>query len=83
MFNCKLINISIFKIVMCFVVCFRVSRVMAMFNAAESKKGNFLEQTKAAREERAQEKRKETAATSIQAFVRGWLSRKRFTQEIL
>jgi ubiquitin-protein ligase E3 B len=54
-----------------------------MFNASESKKDGFLEQTKAAREERAQEKRRDQAATSIQAYIRGWLSRKRFAKEIL
>jgi ubiquitin-protein ligase E3 B len=54
-----------------------------MFGADASKKGNFLEQTKVAREERAQEKKKETSATCIQAYIRGWLSRKKFAQEIL
>lgn len=46
-----------------------------MFKAEESWKGNFLQQTKAAREERANEKRREAAVTLIQACVRGWLIR--------
>ncbi|XP_063241461.1 ubiquitin-protein ligase E3B isoform X2 [Bacillus rossius redtenbacheri] len=50
---------------------------------AESSKDNFLEQTKAAREERAQEKRRLTAAITIQAHVKGWLARKTYTQEVL
>lgn len=54
-----------------------------MFNKAESKKGSFLEQTKAAREERAQEKKREWAATIIQAHIRGWLARKKFSVCIL
>lgn len=54
-----------------------------MFGPNASNKGNFLEQTKAAREERANEKRRETAAICIQAYVRGWLSRKKFAKEIL
>lgn len=54
-----------------------------MFNKTESSKCSFLEQTKAAREERAQEKKKESAAISIQAHVRGWLARRRFSKRIL
>nr|XP_023030496.1 ubiquitin-protein ligase E3B [Leptinotarsa decemlineata] len=54
-----------------------------MFHKTENSKGNFLEQTKAAREERALEKRKESAATLIQANVRGWLCRLKFAQNIL
>lgn len=54
-----------------------------MFQQTESSKGSFLEQTKAAREERALEKRKELAATQIQAYIRGWLARKRFELIIL
>ncbi|XP_046391174.1 ubiquitin-protein ligase E3B [Ischnura elegans] len=55
-----------------------------MFNKVpESSKGSFLEQTKAAREERALEKKRETAATCIQAHVRGWLDRVRFSKKIL
>lgn len=49
----------------------------------DNTKCNFLEQTKAAREERALEKRKELAATVIQANVRGLLARIKFAQNIL
>lgn len=54
-----------------------------MFHKTESSKGNFLQQTKAAREERAFEKRKDAAAILIQANIRGWLCRIRFAKEIL
>lgn len=54
-----------------------------MFNKTESTKGSFLEQTKAAREERAHEKKREWAATIIQAHVRGWLARRKFSGRIL
>ncbi|XP_072380057.1 ubiquitin-protein ligase E3B [Diabrotica undecimpunctata] len=54
-----------------------------MFHKAENSKGSFLEQTKAAREERALEKKREAAAKIIQAHVRGWLCRVRFTRNIL
>lgn len=54
-----------------------------MFHKAENSKGNFLEQTKAAREERALEKRKEGAIVVIQANVRGWLARVKFASGIL
>ena len=54
-----------------------------MFKKTENTKGSFLEQTKAAREERAQEKKKEWAASIIQAHIRGWLARKKFCRRIL
>nr|CAD7402699.1 unnamed protein product [Timema cristinae] len=54
-----------------------------MFNKTESTKGSFLEQTKAAREERAQEKKKEYATVIIQSHIRGWLVRKKIAQQIL
>ncbi|KAF5298208.1 hypothetical protein FQA39_LY02632 [Lamprigera yunnana] len=54
-----------------------------MFNKAEDTKTSFLEQTKAAREERALEKRKETAAIIIQSNVRGYLARTSFIRNIL
>lgn len=54
-----------------------------MFNKTECQKGSFLEQTKAAREERAFEKKKEVAVKVIQAQVRGWLARKKFSKQIL
>ncbi|KAG7198940.1 hypothetical protein KM043_015752 [Ampulex compressa] len=54
-----------------------------MFCAEGSSKGSFLQQTKAAREERAQEKRREAAITLIQAYGRGWFARRKLTKEIL
>ncbi|KAL1490105.1 hypothetical protein ABEB36_012846 [Hypothenemus hampei] len=54
-----------------------------MFHKTEDLKGNFLEQTKNAREERALEKRREEAAVIIQAKIRSWLARIRYTQGIL
>lgn len=54
-----------------------------MFHKTEDSKGSFLQQTKAAREERAMEKKKESAAVLIQASVRAWLCRKKFSQMIL
>ncbi|RZC40397.1 hypothetical protein BDFB_001114 [Asbolus verrucosus] len=54
-----------------------------MFHKTDNPKCSFLEQTKAAREERAFEKKKEKAATLIQATVRGWLSRIKFSRNIL
>ncbi|KAJ8970798.1 hypothetical protein NQ317_015874 [Molorchus minor] len=54
-----------------------------MFNTPGNSKGDFLEQTKAAREERALEKRRDAAAALIQANVRGWLGRLKFSQTIL
>ncbi|KAJ8917808.1 hypothetical protein NQ315_010714 [Exocentrus adspersus] len=54
-----------------------------MFHKAENSKSSFLEQTKAAREERALEKRRDEAATLLQANVRGWLTRIKFTRDIL
>ncbi|XP_054008078.1 ubiquitin-protein ligase E3B isoform X2 [Hylaeus anthracinus] len=52
-----------------------------MFKAEESSRDSFLQQTKAAREERAHEKDREAAVTLIQAYVRGWLTRKRILEE--
>lgn len=54
-----------------------------MFHKTENSKGTFLEQTKAAREERALEKRRDYAATIIQKHIRGWLARIKFTNSIL
>ncbi|EFN88458.1 Ubiquitin-protein ligase E3B [Harpegnathos saltator] len=54
-----------------------------MFGAERSSKGSFLQQKKAAREDRAHEKRREAAATLIQAHVRTWLARVRFAKRIL
>lgn len=54
-----------------------------MFHKAQDEKGSFLEQTKAARKERALEKQKETASITIQAYIRGWLARIRVNRNIL
>ncbi|XP_014290363.1 ubiquitin-protein ligase E3B [Halyomorpha halys] len=49
----------------------------------EFQKDAFLEQKKAARECRAQEKKKELAAIKIQSAVRGWIQRKKYIHCIL
>lgn len=54
-----------------------------MFGESESQKNVFLDKTKAAREERAFEKKRDYSVTIIQAQVRGWLSRKHYEQMIL
>lgn len=54
-----------------------------MFNKTECQKGIFLDQTKAAREERALEKKKDAAVRIIQANVRGWLARMKYTKIVL
>ncbi|XP_045532186.1 ubiquitin-protein ligase E3B [Pieris brassicae] len=54
-----------------------------MFSKNLTSKDSFLEQMKAAREERALEKKREQSATKIQAIVRGWLVRQRFIKLIL
>lgn len=54
-----------------------------MFPKSSTNKDMFLEQTKAAREERALEKKREEFAVKIQAVVRGWLARQRFIKRIL
>lgn len=54
-----------------------------MFHKTEDSKGNFLQHAKAAREERAFEKKRENAAIIIQANVRGWLCRVKFTKTVL
>lgn len=54
-----------------------------MFSKSSASKDTFLEQTKAAREERALEKKRELSAIKIQAVIRGWLARQRFTKRIL
>lgn len=52
-----------------------------MFKAEEPSKDSFLQQMKAAREERAHEKDREAAVILIQAYIRGWLTRKRILEE--
>lgn len=54
-----------------------------MFHKTEDFKGNFLQHTKAAREERALEKKRENAAIIIQANVRRFLCRTKFTNALL
>ncbi|XP_063620540.1 ubiquitin-protein ligase E3B [Cydia splendana] len=54
-----------------------------MFSKSMTSKDTFLEQTKAAREERALEKKREQSAVKIQAYIRGWLARRKFLRMIL
>ncbi|CAH0555010.1 unnamed protein product [Brassicogethes aeneus] len=54
-----------------------------MFHKADNQKVSFLEQTKAAREERAFEKKRENAAIVIQSLVKGWIQRKKFSKIII
>lgn len=54
-----------------------------MFQKPNDPKDSFLQQTKAAREERALEKKKDVAATIIQANIRRWLARRKFVRDIL
>jgi hypothetical protein len=53
-----------------------------MFSSGDSK-GNFLEQTKAAREERAVEKKRDNAAVKIQSLLKGFVARKKFRRLVL
>lgn len=54
-----------------------------MFNASESQKSSFLDKTKAAREERALEKKRDHAVLVIQSWIRGWLTRIKYERRIL
>lgn len=58
-----------------------------MFGRTETKKDSFLEQTKAAREERererAQEEQRDRSIVLMQKTVRGWLARTKFQRMIL
>lgn len=54
-----------------------------MFTGTESQKPSFLEQTKAARAERAYEKQRESAIVVIQAQCRGWAARRLVNQRIM
>ncbi|KOB78285.1 Ubiquitin-protein ligase E3B [Operophtera brumata] len=54
-----------------------------MYPVSVKSKESFLEQTKAAREERAYEKKREQSAVTIQAVARGWIARQRFYKRIL
>ncbi|EDW19516.2 LOW QUALITY PROTEIN: uncharacterized protein Dmoj_GI13828 [Drosophila mojavensis] len=54
-----------------------------MFAQTESYKNNFLEHTKAAREERALEKRREEAAILLQATLKGFVARSKYQKCII
>ncbi|BFF99140.1 ubiquitin-protein ligase E3B [Drosophila madeirensis] len=54
-----------------------------MFAQTESQKTSFLEQTKAAREERALEKRRESAAILLQSTLKGYASRRKYQKRII
>lgn len=54
-----------------------------MFAQTESHKNNFLEYTKAAREERALEKRREEAAILLQATLKGYAARSKYQKCIM
>lgn len=54
-----------------------------MFNTRESQKISFLDKTKAAREERALEKKRDNAIIVIQSWIRGWLTRIKYERRIL
>lgn len=54
-----------------------------MFSNDKSTKEDFLQQTKAARKERALEKDRNEAARIIQKSVRVWISRVQFTSQTL
>lgn len=54
-----------------------------MFSASDSQKTSFLDKTKAAREERALEKKRDNAIVVIQSWIRGWLTRIKYEKKIL
>lgn len=54
-----------------------------MFGAGNSQKNTFIDKTKAAREERALEKRKDHAVILAQSTIRGWLARIKYQRRIL
>lgn len=54
-----------------------------MFNPSESQKTTFLDKTKAAREERALEKKRDNAIIVVQSWIRGWLARLKYERQIL
>lgn len=54
-----------------------------MFVTSDSEKKFFLEHTKAAREERAYEKRREEASVRIQAQWKGYLTRRQYYNKIM
>lgn len=50
---------------------------------AQNQKASFLEQTKAAREERALEKRREQAAILLQSTLKGYVARRKYQKRIM
>jgi len=50
---------------------------------AQNQKASFLEQTKAAREERALEKRREQAAILLQSTLKGYAARRKYQKRIM
>lgn len=54
-----------------------------MFGVNESQKITFLDKTKAAREERALEKKRDNAIIVVQSTIRGWLTRIKYQRNVL
>lgn len=54
-----------------------------MFTRAEFQKDSFLDKTKAAREERAMEKKRDNAAVLIQSQWRGYFERKTYYKTVM
>ncbi|XP_031633288.1 ubiquitin-protein ligase E3B [Contarinia nasturtii] len=54
-----------------------------MFNTSESQKNDFLDKTKAAREERETKKKRDGAIIKIQSWIRVWLARINYEQRAL
>lgn len=55
-----------------------------MFGGSESQtKNSFLDKTKAAREERALEKKRDNAVVLLQSSIRGWLARTKYEKRVL
>lgn len=53
-----------------------------MFTAVAPTKDAFLNQARTAREQRQNAKSQNESAAKIQKYVRGWLSRKKYKEEI-
>lgn len=60
-----------------------LAQILIMFNPSESQKISFLDKTKAAREERALEKKRDNAIIVVQSWIRGWLTRIKYERRIL
>lgn len=54
-----------------------------MFGVNDSQKTSFLDKTKAAREERALEKKRDNAIIVIQSSIRGWLTRIKYQRNVM